>query len=66
MGLKLYSTFMTNLSKEKRFTTRKAIVQEALEDGVKPTARKWNMSKNTVKKWLKRFKEEGNDGLMDL
>ena len=49
MGLKLYGNFMLNLSKEKRFTVRKAIVHEALEDGIKPVARRWNMSKNTVR-----------------
>ena len=65
MGLKMYSNFMSNLSKEKRFTVRKAIVHEALEDGIKPTARRWDMSKNTVRTWVRRFQEEGNDGLID-
>ena len=65
MGLKIYSNFMSNVSKDRRFTTRKAIVHEALEDGIKPTARRWNMSKNTVRSWIRRFQEEGNDGLMD-
>ena len=56
---------MLNLSKDKRFTIRKSIVHEALKDGIKPVANPWNTSKNTVKKWVKRFQEEGNDGLMD-
>jgi hypothetical protein len=39
MGLKVYSNFMLNLSKDKRFTVRKAIVHEALEKGIKPVAK---------------------------
>lgn len=47
------------------FSMRKAIVFEAIEKGIKPTARRFNMSKNTLRLWLRRFKSEGNDGLMD-
>jgi len=65
MGLKVYLNFMSNVSKEKRFTVRKSIVLEALENGIKPTARRLNMSKNTVRQWVRRFKQEGNDGLLD-
>ena len=65
MGLKFYSSFMRSTSKEKLFTLRKAVVQEALEEGIKPTARRYSMSKNTVRLWLRRFREEGNDGLLD-
>jgi transposase len=52
-------------SKEKYFTLRKAVVLEALEKGIKPTAKRFNMSKNTIRLWLRRFQEEGNDGLLD-
>ena len=65
MGLKFYSSFMKHTSKAKFFTIRKAVVQEALEKGIKPTARRYQMSKNTVRLWLRRFQEEGNDGLLD-
>lgn len=65
MGLQFYSTFMKTGRKEKHFTVRKAIVQEALEKGIKPTARRFGMSKNTVRLWTRRFKSEGNDGLID-
>jgi transposase len=51
--------------KEKHFTMRKAVVQEALAKGVKPTARRFGMSKNTVRLWMRRFQAEGNDGLLD-
>ena len=65
MWLQLYTTFMQCVSKEKRFTVRKAIVQEALEKGIKPTARRFGMSKNSVRLWVRRFTKEGNDGLLD-
>ena len=65
MGLKVYCNLMANVSKAKRFSIRKSIVFEALEHGIKPTARRLNMSVNTVRKWVRRYKAEGNDGLMD-
>jgi hypothetical protein len=33
MGLKLYSNFILNVSRDRRFTTRKAIVDEDLQKG---------------------------------
>ncbi len=36
---------------------RRKIVFFAKENGIKPTARHFHCSKNTVKKWLKRYKE---------
>ena len=65
MGLKIYSSFMASTSKDKRFTIRKVVVQEALDKGIKPTARRFNMSKNTIKTLIRRFRAEGNDGLLD-
>jgi transposase len=56
---------MKNTGKEKHFTMRKTVVQEALAKGIKPTARRFGMSKNTVRLWIRRFKVEGNDGLLD-
>jgi transposase len=65
MGLQFYSTFMQCARKDKHFSVRKSVVQEALERGIKPTARRFGMSKNTVRLWIRRFKSEGNDGLLD-
>ena len=65
MGLRFYSTFMKTARKEKHFTIRKAVVQEAQEKGIKPAARRFGMSKNTVRLWLRRYQAEGNDGLLD-
>ena len=65
MGLQFYSNFMKNAGKEKHFSFRKALVQEALEKGIKPAARRFGASKTTVKLWMRRFLKEGNDGLLD-
>lgn len=65
MGLKMYSSLMKKVCKDRWFSTRKAVAQEALEKGIKPTARRFNMSKNTVRTWMRRFLAEGNDGCID-
>jgi hypothetical protein len=46
MGLQFYSTFMQCARKDKHFSVRKSVVQEALERGIKPTARRfWYVQK---------------------
>ena len=65
MQLNKYSTLMKFVGKEKYFSLRKAIVYEALKNGIKPTARKFFMSKNTIRLWVRRFTLEGNDGLIE-
>ena len=34
------------------------MVKDALALGIKPTARKWSISPNTVRKWVQRFQLE--------
>ena len=41
---------------------RRAMVEYAMENGIKPTARKFNTSIKTVKKWVKRFREGSHEG----
>ena len=65
MELSHYGNLMRLAGKGKYFSLRKLIVHEAVKNGVKPTAKKFRMSKNTVKLWMNRFKAEGNDGLLD-
>lgn len=65
MGLTAYGNLMKLAGKEKYFSVRKSIALEALKNGIKPTARKFQMSKNTVKEWTRRFTQEGHDGLYD-
>jgi arsenate reductase (thioredoxin) len=45
---------------------RMAMVRHALEQGVKPTVRKYGTSPQTVRFWLKRYKQQGLVGLKEL
>ena len=63
MGLNIYCNAMACAKQDKFFSFRKSMVLEALEKGIKPTARRFDTSKNT--KWVRRFQKEGNDGLID-
>ena len=47
------------------FFIRLKIVESAKLIGIKPTARKYNTTNKTVKKWVKRFKLNGKAGLKD-
>lgn len=53
------------ISKDKK-QIRYQMVMYAKEFGVKPTARFYAVTPKTVRKWLKRFKESGYEGLGDL
>ena len=44
---------------------RKAMVKYALEHGMKPAARKFETTVKTVKKWVKRFREDSEEGLFN-
>ena len=52
------------LSKDKK-QWRYQMVQQALENGIKPAARAFHTSPPIVRKWLKRFKSDGYAGLND-
>lgn len=65
MGLTTYSMMMTGTSKEHIFQFKKQVVQWAQAHGIKPASRKWAVSRNTVRRWLRRFIEEGNQGLKE-
>ena len=51
-------------SKDKK-QWRYQMVQKALEDGIKPTARAFHTSPPVVRMWVNRFKTEGYSGLAD-
>ncbi len=53
------------LSKDKK-QIRYQMVMYALEYGIKPAARLYATTPKTVRKWIKRFKETGYEGLRDL
>lgn len=65
MGLKPYCTMMKQASKEHIFKVRKHVVLDAQNKGIKPASRKWNISRNTIRTWVRRFEEGGNKGLQD-
>lgn len=50
-------------SKNTTYDFRKHLVSTAIEKGVRPTAREFHCSRNTVRKWMRRYLEQGADGL---
>lgn len=46
--------------------SRKALVDYAKQHGIKPAMRHFNCSRNTIRKWLRRFDTEGSAGLRGL
>ena len=49
-----------------KFALRKALAVHALEHGVKPAMRRFACARGTVRTWLRRYQERGNEGLDDL
>ncbi|MFZ4100178.1 MAG: helix-turn-helix domain-containing protein [Chlamydiia bacterium] len=45
---------------------RKALVEYAKTNGIKPAMRHFGCSRNTIRKWLRRFETEGQEGLTGL
>jgi len=45
------------------FALRYRIVQSALQHGIRAAARAFGCSRNTVRKWLRRYQQEGKPGL---
>ncbi|MEO0082723.1 MAG: helix-turn-helix domain-containing protein, partial [candidate division WOR-3 bacterium] len=48
-----------------KYEIRHSMVLLALKEGIKPTARYYGVSRNTVRKWLRRYRESRIDGLED-
>lgn len=65
MGFSTYSIMMTGASKAHLFQLKKQVVQWAQAHGIRDAVRKWGVGRNTVRRWLRRFQEEGNEGLLD-
>jgi transposase len=51
--------------KSYRFGLRRQLVLDAKASGLKATARRWNCSRNTVRRWWRRHDEEGLQGLQE-
>ena len=65
MGFTGYSMAIKGTSKAHRLSFKQQIVRYAQEHGVKPSVRKFSISRNTVRIWLKRYQKEGINGLLD-
>jgi transposase len=63
-----YSLYFEVICKMKSFDKmdyRFKMVQYARKEGISQAARLFNTSRNTIRKWLKRFEKEGMSGLKD-
>lgn len=60
-----YYTMAKSKDKGFLYSIRLKMVRDALESGIKPVARLYGTSKNTVKKWLNRYKEKGTAGIVE-
>ncbi|MBK8575867.1 MAG: helix-turn-helix domain-containing protein [Elusimicrobia bacterium] len=49
-----------------RFGVRRSLVMDALGNGIKPTVRAYKTTVRTVRKWVKRYREKGVDGLHEV
>lgn len=58
-----YFTMINSKDKGFVFGVRLQMVRYALEKGIKPAARTYNTSKNTVKKWVRRYNKRGIAGI---
>ena len=60
-----YYTMIKSKDKVFVYGIRMQMVRYALEEGIKPAMRFYKASRNTVKKWLRRYKEKGTVGMVE-
>lgn len=65
MGFTTYSIGMKGTSKAHRLRVKQKIVRYSQEHGIKPCVRKFGVSRNTIRVWLRRYEKEGINGLLD-
>lgn len=65
MGFSIYSMAMKGTSKEHRLRVKQQVVRYAQKHGIKPSARHFAIQRNTIRTWLRRYEEEGVNGLLD-
>src|SRR3990170_4915086 len=61
-----YYTMIKSKDKGFVFGVRLQMVRHALEYGIKATARVYGASKNTIKKWVRRYKRDGTKGIVEI
>ena len=60
-----YSTMIKAQDKEFRFEIRLRLAKEAIRTSIRATARDWDCSRNTVRRWKRRYEKEGLQGLKE-
>ena len=65
MERKSYLTYTISKGKEYPFEFKLDAVFAAQELGIKPAARKFKISRTTLKSWIRRYNEKGKKGLYD-
>lgn len=65
MGFTGYTMAIKGTSKEHRLSVKQQVVRYAQANGIKPSARKFAIHRNTIRTWLRRYEEEGINGLLD-
>lgn len=65
MIIRMYKYYEYIKKSEDRYELRLEMVQEALENGIKPTARKYSTTVKTVRKWVRRYQEQKKAGLAE-
>jgi transposase-like protein len=66
MERKSYSTYSVGKGKEYPFEFKQDAVFASQQLGIKPTARQFKISRNTLRCWIRRFKTKGKKGFEDL
>lgn len=52
-------------SKEHRLSVKQKVIRYAQEHGIKPSVRKFAISRNSIRTWVRRYEKEGIKGLLD-
>ena len=60
-----YNTMISAKDEAYRYDLRRRLARHGIENGIKPTARDWKCSPNTVRKWVRRYKGQGLPGLRE-
>ena len=61
-----YYRIVTEGTEKMKYELRYEIAQIAIKEGIKPTARRFNISRKTVRKWRNRYLGKGPEGLVEV
>lgn len=60
-----YTRIIYTMDSKDRHNFRKRLVSYAMKHWIKPAAREYRCSPNTVRLWIRRYQKEGYSGLVD-